>query len=693
MNLPNSGMNGASRASQEGTADVTAPATKPRSKQRRSAYLVTAEDALWPQVGAVVSSDTVLTQVDSVEQLLGLIEPEYAGVVIWDARGDGAYADHLAQLQRHSARLAVMVLDDPGMSAHWSRLVQKKQIVASITLPLAAHDFNDLIRAAWEEVQVRTALLGGDGTTPPRAVAASSKSRLPVIIAGSLVAAVMAAVVLYKIKPSQPDLPHAPSPAPAAPRASTVPAAPAATASDAVVPANRGASLDDSPDALLEKAAQAMLDRRYIEPAGNSALDYYRRVLADDAANAEARQGLDRLEGLLVTKAQTALDQRSIESALQALETARTINRDDPRLQALDSRLAKMRSELGPTAIQAALNAGNYERATTLIDEAAQAKTLPAAQLAQLRDEAHAKRDGDDLERYVKTAQLRVQQGRLLDPASDSAAHWFALAEKRGATAATLSAPLHDFGQRLMTAARTAIDQGRLTDADRLITEAKTHDVPPAAIAELQNAMAAAAQRGQQTSPDQHFADLVKSSLAKGNLLEPRDDNALFYLTALRALNAQNGSLSSLTQQLQAQLLTRANALLDQNAPADAQRFLQNAQSLGPSAEAAAVADRLSKLAQSPAAAAPERNLVKPIVSKYPVEAAQSGLEGWVDLKFNILPNGRTSAVHVINSSQTVFDSAARDAVLSARYEPIAKGAPQVTVESQMRLTFKLAAR
>ena len=689
MNLPNSGMSGAGRAPHGGAADVSAPATKPRSKQRRSAYLVTAEDSLWPQVGAVVSSDTVLTQFDSIQQLIDTMEPEYAGVVVWDARGDADYADHLAKLQRHSARLAVMVLDDPGMSAHWARLVQKKQIVASITLPLAAQAFNDGLRNAWEEAQVRTALLGADATHPPRAVSPSGKSRMPVVVAGIVVAAAVAALVAYKFKSTPPELPRAASPA-----AVGVPVGAAAVAS------NHGAGVDDSAEVLLEKATQAMLDRRYIEPAGNSALEYYRRVLAEDATNAEARQGLDRLEGLLVTKAQTALDQRSLEPALQALETARTINRDDPRLQVLDSRLAKMRSELGPAAIQASINAGNYERATTLIDEAAQAKTLPAAQLAQLRDETRTRRDGDDLERYVKTAELRVQQGRLIDPANDSAAHWFTLAEKRGASPASLSAPVHEFGQRLMTAARAALDQGRLADADRLLTEARSRDVAPAAIADLQNAIqkavATAAQRGQQPSQqptqDQHFADLVKARLAKGSLIEPRDDNALFYLTALRALNPQNESLPSLTEQLQSQLVSRANASLDQNSPADAQKLLQNALSLGPSAEANAVEERMAKLSQSPAPTDSERKLIKPIVSKYPVEAAETGLEGWVDLHFNVLPNGHTGSVHVINSSKNVFESAARDAILNARYEPLPKGAPQVPAEQQMRLTFKLAA-
>ena len=57
--------------------------------------------------------------------------------------------------------------------------------------------------------------------------------------------------------------------------------------------------------------------------------------------------------------------------ALQALETARSIDPDDERLPALDARIESLRSELGPAQIQAALNAKNFDRALQLLDEAA----------------------------------------------------------------------------------------------------------------------------------------------------------------------------------------------------------------------------------------------------------------------------------------------------------------------------------
>ena len=67
---------------------------------------------------------------------------------------------------------------------------------------------------------------------------------------------------------------------------------------------------------------------------------------------------------------QSALDEKQFEAALQALETVRSIDPEDTRLPALDERIAKIRAELGPAEILAAINAQNFDRAAQLIDQA-----------------------------------------------------------------------------------------------------------------------------------------------------------------------------------------------------------------------------------------------------------------------------------------------------------------------------------
>jgi protein TonB len=674
---------GATKIQHEAAESAVVSSTPPpRPKHKRQALLITSDDSLWPQVGAVVTNEVVLKHIDSVDQLLSTVEPGYAAILIWDGRGETDIATQLAKIQQHSARLAIIAVDTAAMTAQWARLIKHNQIVSMVVLPFTAQSFNEAMSRAHDEVQTRIELLGSaDAPAAPASGPTSRKTAL-MIGAGVLALALVAAAGFVLFKNSSPQPTHAA--APGATTAATPEAVPVASAGQ-----HTGA---DSVDALLEKAAQAMLERRYIEPADNSALGYYHSILAYDANNAEAKQGLERLAELLLAKAQTALDQQHVDSALQALEIARGIIPADPRVQALDARLSKMRADLGSSLIQAAIDAGNYERATALIDEAGRAKSLTPAQLAQLRDDLKHRQSASDVERLIKTAQARVQQERLVEPANDSAAHYFALANKAGAGSQTLAAAMHEYGQHLMPAARSAIDEHRLDEADRLLAQAQLCDVPPAALAELQHAAAGArsalaGERHEQT----RLIELVKSRIAQGSLLEPEQDSAVSYLASLKAANPQSDALPELSHALQAQLLARASAQFDQARIADAQASLQAALKLGSSPEASALAAKLSQAAPAPAGTDQPLKLLRPIAPQYPMDAATHGTEGWVELSFTVAPNGRTGNIQVTDSSpRKVFDRAAMDAVAAARYEPAPKDQPQAARDTKLRLTFKL---
>jgi protein TonB len=596
--------------------------------------------------------------------------------VIWDGRGETDTARQLGRIQQHSPRIAIIAIDTAAMAAQWARLTQQNQIVAMVVVPFTAQSFNEAMSRAHDEVQTRIELLGKADAQPAQALPPSRRKTALLIGAAVLALAAVAGLILFRNSSHLPQHAAAPGVAPDAAR---------------VAPAGQHTGAD-SVDALLEKAAQAMLERRYIEPADNSALGYYHSVLTYDANNAEAKQGLDRLAELLLAKAQTALDQQHVDSALQALEIARGIIHDDPRVQALDARLSKMRADLGSSLIQAAIEAGNYDRASALIEEAGRAKSLTPPQLAQLRDDLKRRQGESDVDRLIKTAEARVQQEHLVDPPNDSAAHYFALASKAGAGSPALVSAMREYGQHLMLAARSAIDQHHLDEADRLLAQAQLCDVPPAALADLQHAAAGArsALAGQKNEQSR-LIDLVKSRAAQGNLLEPDQDSAVFYLASLKAANPQSEALPELSHTVQAQLVARASAQFDQGRIADAQASVQGALKLGSSAEASALAAKLSQAGLVPAGADLPLKLLRPVAPQYPMDAATRGTEGWVDLSFTVGPNGRTGNVQVTDSSpRKVFDRAAMDAIGAARYEPIPKDQPQVTRDAKLRLTFKL---
>src|SRR5271170_4695020 len=235
-----------------------------------------------------------------------------------------------------------------------------------------------------------------------------------------------------------------------------------------------------------------MLERHFIDPLAGSALSLYREVLVIKPDNGEARQGLQRLSEILIARVQSALDDRKFDVALQFLETARSIDANDTRLVALDEKIANLRAELGPAQILAALNAQNFDRAAQLIDEAARTKALPAAKLAQLRDEVHRRRDEFEASRLLKLVDTRVQQDHLLDPKGDSAVYYLEQAKQSGASTAELLPQIQDLTKRLTLLARAEIDQRHFTDVERVLTEMRSIGSPPALVAGLQKDLARA---------------------------------------------------------------------------------------------------------------------------------------------------------------------------------------------------------
>lgn len=54
----------------------------------------------------------------------------------------------------------------------------------------------------------------------------------------------------------------------------------------------------------------------------------------------------------------------------------------------------------------------------------------------------------------------------------------------------------------------------------------------------------------------------------------------------------------------------------------------------------------------------------------YPTSAEVRGLEGWVLVQFNVLPDGRVADAHVVESSSRVFEKAALSAASRFRFKP-----------------------
>ncbi len=388
----------AARQSVAGGTAASAPSSSPR-RAKLAAFLITADVDLWPEISVHLPTKLNFRQVDSIAELFRELPPDRPAVVLWDARDCADKGGELSRLQSHSACFATLVLDDDESA--WVSAVQQGQIVGLVPLPLDQSRLVGALGGAYEEVNARVALLGersaapasrrGGRRIPRRAVAG--------IIAISLAAA--AALVLWQHAGD----PRAPSPVhdavPAQARSAPAPA-PDAPASAAELPQES----EEKVDALIDQAQRAMRERHFIDPVEGSALSLYRGALALDPSSGEARQGLQRLAEVLLARVQSALDEGQFDAALQALETARSIDPSDPRLTALDERIAKLRTELGPAEILAAINAQNFDRAAQLIDQAARSRSIGDPRLNQLREDLRRRRADSDDSRQTQSREL-----------------------------------------------------------------------------------------------------------------------------------------------------------------------------------------------------------------------------------------------------------------------------------------------
>src|SRR5882757_1324344 len=661
------------------------PPLQPVRQQKLTVLLVTADDALWPQVGADLNGGLILKQLDSIDELISATPSGQAGIVLWDARNHPEPAAVISRLHLHSSRFAIVALDEATSGDAWALPIQHRQIVAHVGLPIVGSVLSTALDSAHEEVNSRLALLGDGVGAVPLAVASGSPKKpwlVPAVIGGVAIAGGLA---FFLTRPGSTDVTPAPVAASAPAKGAALPAAPVKSAAEA----------DEKVDALMEKAQQAMLDRHFIDPAAGSALSLYREVLIVNPDNGEARQGLQRLSEILLARVQSALDDRKFDAALQFLESARSIDATDSRLSALDEKIASLRAELGPAQILAAINAQNFDRATQLIDEAARAKTLPPAKLAQLRDELHRRREDFEVSRLLKLVDTRIQQDHVIDPHNDSAVYYLDQAKQAGASGPALQGQAQDLLKRLALLGHTAVQQRNFNDVDRVLTEMHLMGAPQAAIAGLQHELIAArTQQAAQNPVFPQYLELAQSRLAQGKLTEPDTDSAVFYVNQLRTADPKNSGLAQITGAVQAQIIDRARLSLDAGDIEKSEALAQTAAGLGASSDLDALNDRIRqrKATAGQPLQMPEQSLtrVNKLDVQYPARALASGVEGWVELGYTVGADGSVTNIKVLNAAPPkVFEASAGKAVSHLRYQPVVRGGKAIAVGTQVRIVYR----
>lgn len=405
---------------------------------------------------------------------------------------------------------------------------------------------------------------------------------------------------------------------------------------------------------------------------------------APTAADADAASQQALAE--LITNARAALADGALlepaDASVRAyLEAAQALVPNDPAVQQLRQDLL-MRLE---AESRTAAAAGNTEQAAKFASAAADAGA-DAADVAALQAAAHqaqtappqppaaapatrAAPAADSTAHSEAQFKERMAQGRLTEPAGDSARYYLEQLAQADPAGATTLAARTAFETRLLDEAHAAVQAGDFAAAQRWLTEAQKVGASPteisAAAAELAAAQAAAT---------------PQSAAAPTTAAKPTDaGTSTAGVSAATAIATTPGAAGS-------PVVSPAAA----NSPA----------ANSPAASAPAASPPAPAASAPPAAGAADgaakdyvdastltRN--RYVAPQFPLSARDRGIEGWVDMQFQVNTDGTLSEVKVLAAQPSgVFEQSALEAVRQWRYVPVMRDGQVIPQRARLRLRF-----
>jgi protein TonB len=484
---------------------------------------LTGDDALLEQIGLALDGEATFRHVESAAAAREFIRPLRPCVLLLDARGQQDLAATVAGVQSPDGTCVVVVLATPDESATVAHSLKGSATFAILSIPFAPSQTSAVLDGAREEALARLTLAAQPIAEPaatdsapvvaapvsPRAMARhdsdAHQSRAAAIASagsagGSKLrtwAPIVAGVVLIAITAAWFTL-RSPGTDDRAP-ATVAPAGQVAEPAIAVPATDAADAEAGSSEEQLERARAAMSARHYTDPASDNALAHFRAVLAQDPDNDEATEGLQRIGVLLDERLQSELAQRKLNDAAGTLAQLKLIRPGDPGLAQAAAKLAQAQSAAA--------------------DEISRRQGFARAQqLAQL----------------VST---RIREGKLVDPAADSAKAYLIQLRRMPAEPKGLAdAAAAELAQAILLRIREAAGQPQRDELERWLAEARALGVSPTRVAAAIRAAPPAATLQPPVTPPEQLAQRAADGSNDRRSLEPSQDSAPAKLNTPRQL-------------------------------------------------------------------------------------------------------------------------------------------------------------
>jgi len=392
---------------------------------------------------------------------------------------------------------------------------------------------------------------------------------------------------------------------------------------------------------LLSAAGVALSQGRLASPPGQNAIEFYRAVLLREPDNAEARRGLARTAEALLLDVEKALEAGDTMAAASTLDSARSADPTNARLDFYSSLLVRERVRRQDVA-------------------------PPQAGIEASAERARAEHVG----RLLSLADARMRQARL--SGGDSAETYLLEARTADPDDPGVQQALTALSGRMLLEANQALRDGDSRSAAVWLDRTSALGVDAPAVARLRAELESARVASVQEDRSRLLA-LANQRIAQGRLTDPAGDSARHYVDLLRSADPSYPGL----EDTEALLASR----LQEGEGGEAPRGQL------PAAAARAVA------AQE---VLPENELARVLhpPADYPPRARARGIEGWVEVQFTVTADGATRDPVVIGASPAgVFDQAVLDSIAKWRYEPRRVAGAPVDQRVQLRVRFQLSGR
>ncbi|HEY5623884.1 MAG TPA: energy transducer TonB [Gammaproteobacteria bacterium] len=631
-------------------------------------YVFSSDPGFQAAIEDAAKGDYSVTPVEEWQELVAEVEAGRAKILLLDADAIRSRVEwRITRLKAAAEWCVIMIAADRDRAPSLMELLWQHQIHRLVMKPLG----QGVARILMESAVGRYRLLRDDPSVRDspavreRANGASPLARLrprnPLLIAAYLsIAVALAILIRVVVLPSlTPD--------------ETAPVVTEAAIAEPEPAIPFAAELEEQ----LRLAREAESRGWLTGPSGESAMDHYLGILEYDPTHAEATVRLGALLDGLFGQAEAELLAESPDLAALTLEKIRRVRPDHSRLAFLQRQL------------------------DIVLERTAEAPPLADLDFSSPIPVVAAIPALSELDSLLTVADVRLQNDQLLLPEGDSAFDYV-----RRAEAISLDDPIvvetrSELVNALAAAAWAEFDSGAIASAERHTAAARELGSNDEALTALDAEIAALRAAAAAEAEAARLATLLSSAeerLEQGDLVEPEDDSALFYLDSLRSENPDYPNLDATWQRLTDEVAANTAAAIGAGNWESAESWLAVLERVADDSELATgdlrtelEVSRLREEFLSVPVAPSELVLLEASPSVYPQEAQQSGVEGWVDLEFIVGLDGLVAEVSVTGAEPVgVFEQAAIDAISTHRYEPFEFGGRGYERLLSLRIRFTL---